>query len=360
MMSVILFDLAAALPGAGRAVLEADAPIVMILGVLGGSGLYDIDGLADARAEEVTTPFGAPSGPVVSGRIGQDRLLFLARHGAGHRFSPSEINYRANIHALKQLGAERVLSVSAVGSLREGLPPGDLVLVDQFIDKTWGRQSTFFGGGVVGHVGFSEPTCPAFREVVAAAARGTGFIQAPTGARLKARRATPAKQVRGRGAKRSKTPAAPPSKRLHMGGTYVCMEGPQFSTRAESMLHRSWGADVIGMTGATEAKLCREARLCFASLALITDYDAWHAEEEAVSTAAVIAVVAANVAGAKDIIRRVAVNAKPLGPCRCAEAASHAIISAPEVATPEARHRLQQIDQVRNLEGSPPPPASTR
>lgn len=307
--------------------------------------MYDIDGLAEARAEEVSTPFGAPSGPVVSGRIGEDRLLFLARHGAGHRFSPSEINYRANVHALKQLGAERVLSVSAVGSLREGLLPGDLVLVDQFIDKTWARQTTFFGGGVVGHVGFAEPTCPAFREAVAAAARGTGFLQAPAKARLQAPRGVAAKQGRAKGAARAKKLSAPPAKRLHLGGTYVCMEGPQFSTRAESLLHRSWGADVIGMTAATEAKLCREARLCFASLALVTDYDAWHAEEEAVSTAAVIAVIAANVNSAKEIVRRVAVNANPLGPCPCAAAASHAIISAPEVATAEARQRLQVIER---------------
>src|SRR5262245_60412409 len=177
----------------------------MILGVLGGSGLYDFDGLSEPRLEEVSTPFGAPSAPVACGRIGSTQLLFLPRHGHGHRYSPSEINYRANVFALKTLGAARILSVSAVGSLREGLAPGDFVLPDQFIDKTWGRASTFYGGGVVGHVGFAEPTCPAFTAAVAAAAKG------------------------GRG-----------GKRVHAGGTYVCMEGPQFSTRAESQLHRSW------------------------------------------------------------------------------------------------------------------------
>jgi 5'-methylthioadenosine phosphorylase len=278
----------------------------MILGVLGGSGLYDIDGLVDARADQVSTPFGAPSGPLVSGRLGEARLVFLPRHGAGHRFSPSEINYRANVYALKAAGATRVLSVSAVGSLREGMPPGDFVLVDQFIDKTFRRASTFFGDGVVGHVGFAEPTCPTFSAAVAAA-------------------------------------AVPGGKRVHRGGTYVCMEGPQFSTRAESMLHRSWGADVIGMTGATEAKLCREAEVCFASLALVTDYDAWHADEAAVSVEAVVAVLRANVAGAQEIIRRLGDHVASAPSCACARAAAHAVITAPDAISAEARGRLRQL-----------------
>jgi len=278
----------------------------MILGVLGGSGLYDLDGLSEARTEEVSTPFGPPSAPVTSGRIGSTKLLFLPRHGQGHRYSPSEINYRANVFALKSLGAEKVLSVSAVGSLREGLSPGEFVLPDQFIDKTWGRASTFFGGGVVGHVGFAEPTCPSFAAALAAAAGASG-------------------------------------RRVHRGGTYVCMEGPQFSTRAESQLHRSWGADVIGMTGATEAKLCREAEVCFVSLALVTDYDAWHAEEEAVSVDAVVAVLRANVAGARDIIRRLGEHAANAAPCACARAAAHAVITAPDAITAEARGRLRLL-----------------
>ena len=278
----------------------------MILGVLGGSGLYDFDGLSDPSLDEVSTPFGAPSAPVASGRIGSTRLLFLPRHGRGHRYSPSEINYRANVFALKTLGAERVLSVSAVGSLREGLAPGDFVLPDQFIDKTWGRASTFFGDGVVGHVGFAEPTCAAFTAAVAAAAAAGG-------------------------------------KRVHRGGTYVCMEGPQFSTRAESQLHRSWGADVIGMTGATEAKVCREAEVCFASLALVTDYDAWHAEEAAVSVEAVIAVLRANVAGAQDIIRRLGDHVASAAPCGCARAAANAVITAPDAISAEARGRLRLL-----------------
>jgi 5'-methylthioadenosine phosphorylase len=299
----------------------------MILGILGGSGLYDIDGLADARSAEVSTPFGAPSGPLLGGRVGDARLLFLPRHGAGHRFSPSEINYRANVFALKAAGATQVLSVSAVGSLREGMPPGDLVLVDQFIDKTHRRASTFFGDGVVGHVSFAEPTCAAFSARVAAAAAETGFVEAPPAARLAA-------QPRGSG------------KRLHRGGTYVCMEGPQFSTRAESLLHRSWGADLIGMTAVTEAKLCREAELCFAALALVTDYDCWHDEEEAVTAQAVIAVLNANVAGAKEIVRRLPAHTAHAGfaaDCGCAKAAAAAIVTAPGAITPEARQRLRAL-----------------
>jgi 5'-methylthioadenosine phosphorylase len=296
----------------------------MILGVLGGSGLYDIDGLVDRQAETVSTPFGPPSGPLVSGRVGEARLVFLPRHGAGHRFTPSEINYRANVFALKAAGATRVLSISAVGSLREGMPPGDLVLVDQFIDKTFRRASTFFGDGAVGHVSFAQPTCPAFGAAVAAAAAETGVTWAAPEARLTAR-----------------TPAA--GKHLHRGGTYVCMEGPQFSTRAESLLHRSWGADLIGMTAATEAKLCREAELCFASLALVTDYDCWHEEEAAVTAAMVIAVLNANVAGAKEIVRRLPQHAARTGACACARAAAHAILTAPEAITPEARQRLRAL-----------------
>jgi 5'-methylthioadenosine phosphorylase len=278
----------------------------MILGVLGGSGLYDLDGLSEPRTEEVSTPYGAPSAPIASGSIGTTRLLFLPRHGQGHRFSPSEINYRANIFALKTLGAERVLSVSAVGSLREGLAPGEFVLPDQFIDKTWGRASTFYGAGAVGHVGFADPTCSAFAGAVAAAAAAGG-------------------------------------RRVHRGGTYVCMEGPQFSTRAESQLHRSWGADVIGMTAATEAKLCREAEVCFASLALVTDYDAWHADEAPVSVEAVIAVLRANVAGAKEIIRRLGDHVGAAPACGCARAAAHAVITAPEAISAEARGRLRLL-----------------
>jgi 5'-methylthioadenosine phosphorylase len=296
-----------------------------VLGVLGGSGLYDIEGLTDVQSTAVSTPYGEPSGPLVSGQVGDARLVFIPRHGPGHRFSPSEINYRANVAALKAAGVTRVLSVSAVGSLREGLVPGDYVVVDQFIDKTFRRASTFFGDGVVGHVAFAEPTCPSLVAAVATAALEVGIADTDPEARLH---------------KRSPEPAV---KRLHRGGTYVCMEGPQFSSRAESLLHRSWGADVIGMTAATEAKLCREAELCYASLALVTDYDAWHDDEAAVTAAAVIEVLRANVAGAKAIIRELPHHACGPTNCGCATAAAHAILTAPEAITPEARQRLKAL-----------------
>jgi 5'-methylthioadenosine phosphorylase len=256
--------------------------------------------------------------------VGESKLVFIPRHGPGHRFSPSEINYRANVFALKAAGATRVLSVSAVGSLRDGLSPGDYVLVDQFIDKTFRRQSTFFGDGVVGHVAFAEPTCHALGAVVVTAALENGIADTTEDARHHRK-------------------SAEPVKRLHRGGTYVCMEGPQFSSRAESLLHRSWGADVIGMTAATEAKLCREAELCFASLALVTDYDAWHEEEAAVTAEAVIQVLQANVAGAKAIVRELPHHLSELADCSCATAAAHAILTAPEAISPEARQRLKAL-----------------
>jgi 5'-methylthioadenosine phosphorylase len=292
-----------------------------VVGILGGSGLYDLEGLADVREEELSTPFGAPSGPLVTGRLGDTRLAFLPRHGRGHRLLPSEINFRANVHALKQLGVQKVISISAVGSLREGMAPGDLVLVDQFIDKTYRRQSTFFGDGVVGHVGYADPVCAPLAGALHATALELGF-QGGTG--------DDRTSVRGRAHPR----------RCYQGGTYVCMEGPQFSTRAESFLHRSWGADVIGMTAATEAKLCREAELCFAALSLVTDYDCWHPEEEAVSAASIVEVLLANVARAKDIVRRVLPALAHLPACGCDRAAAHAIMTARETIPAEARQRL--------------------
>jgi 5'-methylthioadenosine phosphorylase len=254
----------------------------MILGVLGGSGLYDFDGLSDPRLDEVSTPFGPPSAPVAAGGSGARGSFFCRVHGRGHRYSPSEINYRANVFALKTLGAERVLSVSAVGSLREGLAPGDFVLPIS--------SSTRPGGGR--------------RRSSATASSGTsGSRSRPAGVRAAVAAA-----------------AASDGKRVHRGGTYVCMEGPQFSTRAESQLHRSWGADVIGMTGATEAKLCREAEVCFVSLALVTDYDAWHAEEAAVSVEAGHRRAARERRGAQDIIAGWGTTS-PARPVCCARAA---------------------------------------
>jgi 5'-methylthioadenosine phosphorylase len=295
-------------------------------GVLGGTGLYDLEGLGDVPQQQVTTPSGDPSGPVLTGTIAGQRALFLARHGRGHRLSPSEINYRANVHALKQLGAQQVLSVSAVGSLREGIVPGDVVLVDQFVDRTHRRQSTFFGDGVVGHVSFADPVCPELSATVAGVAALTGFEAAAAGERARA------------------GDRSGDLRRLHSGGTYVCMEGPQFSTRAESHLHRSWGADVIGMTAATEAKLCREAELCFTAVALVTDYDCWHAEEEDVTAAAVMQVLAANVSRAKAIVhgvvpRRTAASRT----CGCDRAARHAILTSPDVVPANTRERLKVL-----------------
>jgi 5'-methylthioadenosine phosphorylase len=295
----------------------------MILGVLGGSGLYELEGLEDPQERTLSTPFGEPSGPLVTGRIAGMQVAFLARHGRGHRLSPSEINYRANIHALKQAAVERVLSISAVGSLREGIAPGDLVLVDQFIDRTYRRATTFFGGGVVGHVSFAQPVCAELGRAVGAAALEAGLEEAAPGDRLRA--------------------AAGGVRCLHRGGTYVCMEGPQFSTRAESMLHRSWGADTIGMTAATEAKLCREAELCFASLALVTDYDCWHDEEEAVTVEAIVKVLLANAARAKEIIRGVIPRVQGPRGCACGSAAEHAIITSKDAIPPAARDQLRTL-----------------
>ena len=297
----------------------------MILGVLGGSGLYELEGLEDVREHAVVTPFGAPSSPVLGGRHGGAQVLFLPRHGRGHRFLPSEINYRANVHALKQLGAERVLSISAVGSLKGGIAPGDVVLVDQFIDRTYRRATSFFGDGVAGHVGFAEPVCAELAAAVALAALGAGYVAPPAGPHDRETREASRGQL------------------LHRGGTYVCMEGPQFSTRAESRLHRSWGADTIGMTAATEAKLCREAELCFAAVALVTDYDSWHDDEVPVTVDAVVATLLANVARARDVVRRVLPLVQGTRTCACGQSAARAIMTAPEAIPASARERLRTL-----------------
>ena len=249
------------------------------LGIIGGSGLYELEGLTDVQEVRVETPFGAPSDAILRGRLGDTTLLFLPRHGRGHRIAPHRINYRANVFALKQLGAEQVLSVSAVGSLQEDVHPGDMVLIDQFVDRTRSRASTFFDDfGIVAHVGFGDPVDRALLEATASAARAV-------------------------------------SARLHVGGTYVCMEGPQFSTRAESLLYRSWGAKVIGMTNLPEAKLAREAELPYATLAMATDYDCWHQEEEAVSVETVIRVLQQNVSKAREIVRALGPGQASLGGC---------------------------------------------
>ncbi len=280
------------------------------VGVIGGSGLYAMEGLENVEQFTVETTFGAPSDAVVSGTLsgphGDTRLLFLPRHGRGHRIPPHQINYRANILALKSLGAEQLISVSAVGSMKESIKPGDMVVVDQFIDRTRTRPSTFFEDGVVAHVEFADPVDGALAECLYRASVEVGA-------------------------------------RVHRGGTYVCIEGPQFSTRAESRLYRSWGVDVIGMTNLPEARLAREAELPYATLALATDYDCWHQGEESVTVEAVIAVMQQNIATARKIVRAVATKLPDPAKSPATTALQHAIMTAPDQIPADARTRLQPL-----------------
>lgn len=280
-----------------------------ILGVIGGSGLYDMPGLADVERRGVHTAWGLPSDDVVLGSLEGTRTAFLPRHGRGHRFTPSEVPYQANLAALKQLGCEFVVSVSAVGSLKLEIAPGHLVVVDQFIDRTLQRPRTFFGDGVVGHVPFGDPVCATLRAILLDAARATG---------------------------------AP----VVDGGCYVCIEGPTFSTKAESHLFRSWGASVVGMTNLPEARLAREAGLSYATLALATDYDCWHEGEEHVSVEAVVAVLKKNVAVAQEVVRGVARRLAGAGAPRkspYADVARGAVMTSPDAMQREARRRLAAI-----------------
>jgi 5'-methylthioadenosine phosphorylase len=274
-----------------------------MLGVIGGSGVYALEELAAGTEVAVATPFGAPSGPCRLGRVGETDVVFVPRHGPGHRYSPSDLPYRANVYALKALGATHVLSISAVGSLQERLPPRTRVLPDQIIDRTVQRPRTFFEGGVVAHVGLADPFCAMLRAAIAAAAEAN---------------ATPAET----------------------GGTYVCIEGPQFSTRAESHLYRSWGGAVIGMTAMPEARLAREAELCYATLALVTDYDVWHDEEADVSVDIVLGHLRANAAAAAGIVRSVAARGLPARTCDCARALDGAVMTDPSVVDQGVRDRL--------------------
>jgi 5'-methylthioadenosine phosphorylase len=276
------------------------------IGIIGGSGLYEMEGLEGVEQTTVSTPFGAPSDAYLIGRLGDAKLVFLPRHGRGHRFAPNEINYRANIHGFKQLGAQWIVSVSAVGSMREQILPGDMVIVDQFFDRTKGRTATFFGDGVVGHVAFADPVCGALASVLALASEKVGA-------------------------------------RTHRGGTYLCIEGPQFSTRAESRIYRSWGVDVIGMTNLTEAKLAREAELCYATIALSTDFDCWHEAEEAVTADAVVAILRKNVATAKAILREAVARIPAARGCACTTAAANAIMTDRAGISPAARERLNLL-----------------
>ncbi len=278
----------------------------LTIGIIGGSGLYAMEGLADVREVRVDTPFGSPSDAIVHGRLGDAELLFLPRHGRGHRLLPSELPFRANLWALKHLGAERVIAVGAVGSLREEIAPGHLVVPDQFLDRTFTRVGTFFGNGIVAHVAFGDPVCPALSKALVASARRLGAT-------------------------------------VHAGGTYVCMEGPQFSTRAESELYRSWGAAVIGMTNLQEAKLAREAELCFATLALATDYDCWKQDAHEVAIADVLAVLNANVALAKRVVHDVVPTLTAAAGCGCGRALEHAIITDPALIPAQVKRDLAPI-----------------
>lgn len=283
------------------------------LGVIGGSGLYEIDGLENVREETIETPWGAPSDAIVRGRLGDVELLFLPRHGRGHRVAPSAINYRANLAALKLLGATHVVAVSAVGSMKEEIAPGDFVVVDQFIDLTKRRATTFFShdgvadlGAPVAHVGFADPVCGHLAKALADAADTTGV-------------------------------------KVHRGGTYVCIEGPQFSTRAESLLYRSWGVSVIGMTNVTEAKLAREAELPFATLALATDYDCWHGAHEDVSVEAVVATMKANVKNARATVRAIASRLPDPTKSNAHGALKGAIMTDPSVIAANVRARYAAL-----------------
>lgn len=273
------------------------------VGVIGGSGMYEIDGLEGVDEVTLSTPFGDPSDAFVTGTLDGVPMVFLPRHGKGHRINPSEINYRANIWGMKRLGVTRILGVGAVGSLRHEIPPGDFVAVDQFIDRTRHRQDTFFEGGVVAHVMFGDPVCSHLRATLRDAAKETGVT-------------------------------------VHDGGTYVCMEGPQFSTRAESEMYRGLGAHVIGMTNLQEAKLAREAELCYATLAMSTDYDCWYEGHDDVTVEAILEVMGKNVGNARDAVRLAAPRAAKLGDCACHRSLETAILTSPDAITEEARLRL--------------------
>lgn len=276
------------------------------IGVIGGSGLYQMEGLTDVQEVKVDTPFGPPSDAIGVGKVGDTSVAFLPRHGRGHRLSPTELPVRANIWALKSLGVEQIISVSAVGSLREEIHPLDLVIPDQIIDRTKNRVSTFFDNGVVAHVGFADPFCPALSDLLYHAALKTGVT-------------------------------------VHKGGTYVVMEGPLFSTRAESNLYRSWGASVIGMTALPEAKLAREAEICYATIACSTDYDCWHESHEDVTVEMIVANLLKNVETSKQIVRGIVGNLPASRDCGCGTALSSAIITDRALIPAEAKERLNLI-----------------
>jgi 5'-methylthioadenosine phosphorylase len=274
-----------------------------IIGVIGGSGLYQMKGLGITDRLTVETPYGFPSDEIIIGKLCGTKMAFLPRHGVGHFITPSEINFRANIFAMKKIGVEKIISVSAVGSMKEKYPPGHFVVPDQFIDRTNQRISTFFSTGMVGHVSLADPVCGATADVVFDAAEKAGAT-------------------------------------VHKGGTYICIEGPQFSTRAESLVYQQWGVDVIGMTNVTEAKLAREAGLCYSTLALVTDFDCWHVEEEPVTLEAVLEIMHKNVEKAQEVINELVPLLRNVGSCACADAAKQAVVTDPKNISEKLKNDL--------------------
>lgn len=276
------------------------------IGVIGGSGLYEMEGLSDIKALKLTTPFGKPSDDYLVGTLFGRRIAFLPRHSRGHRIMPSDINYRANMYGMKKLGVERIISVSAVGSMKEEIKPGDIVIPDQFYDHTKQRRSTFFGSGVVAHVGMANPVCSDLCGSLITAGATAGAV-------------------------------------VHRGGLYLCMEGPQFSTRAESLIYRKWDVDIIGMTNATEAKLAREAEICYSTIALATDYDCWHHSEESVTVEAVLAVMKKNIETSKSMIREAIRILPEMRTCRCGDALNNAIMTPEHLISAKAKKDLAPI-----------------
>ncbi|HJT53273.1 MAG TPA: S-methyl-5'-thioadenosine phosphorylase [Candidatus Angelobacter sp.] len=276
------------------------------IGIIGGSGLYAMPGLSDMREVTVQTPFGEPSDSFVLGMLEGRKVAFLARHGRGHRLLPSELNFRANIYAMKDLGVERILSVSAVGSLKEEHKPTEFVIPDQFIDRTFNRTATFFGHGIVAHVAFGDPVCPEVSSAIGQSCKDNA--------------------VTGKA-----------------GGTYVCMEGPQFSTKAESNLYRSWGADVIGMTNLQEAKLAREAEICYATMAMVTDYDCWHPDHDSVTVDQIVKVLHTNADNAARVVKQAVALMPKERKCKCGSALQYAILTDPEKIPAGTRQKLSLL-----------------
>ena len=276
------------------------------LGVIGGTGLYQVEGLTNVKTVDLMTPFGRPSDCITTGRLGPVTVAFLPRHGKGHRISPTELPSRANIYALKMLGVEYIIAVNAVGSLKETIHPGDIVIPDQYIDKTTQRRSTFFGEGLVAHIAFADPVCPGLADTVWKAAENTGVA-------------------------------------VHTSGTYVVMEGPAFSTRAESRLHRSWGADVIGMTALPEARLAREAEICYATIACVTDYDCWREREDCVTVDMILDVLHRNADVSRSIVKNAAGSLPDRTGCGCSQALKNAIVTDPDTVSDK---RIREIELI--------------